>query len=258
MSRLLEYAHREKRGKSTFFSQRTAACSCPPLDKKQLSFPLGHNYSMVMKLHGHPFSPATHRVMACLEEKGLEYEFVHIDLSTGQHKKEPFLSLNPFGQVPALEDGDLKLFESRAITQYLANIYADKGTPLVPQDPKEKAIVYVWMEVESHKFDAAAAKLSYELVTKPMLGMTTDDAVVEEHQEKLGKVLDVYESRLTGSKYLGGEAFSLADFHHLPIVSSLFGTKTKALFDARPNVSGWCAGILARPAWQKVVEKMKH
>ncbi|KAL0457954.1 UNVERIFIED_CONTAM: Glutathione S-transferase [Sesamum latifolium] len=213
---------------------------------------------MAMKLYGHPFSPATHRVIACLEEKGFEYEFVHIDLSAGEHKKEAFLSLNPLAQVPALQDGDLKLFESRAITQYLAHTYADKGTPLVPQDPKERAMVYVWMEVESHRFDAAAAKLSYELVTKPMLGMTTDDAIVEEHQEKLGKVLDVYESRLAGSKYLGGEAFSLADLHHLPIVSYLFGTKTKALFDARTHVSGWCAGILARPAWQKVVEQMKH
>ncbi|KAK4441759.1 Glutathione S-transferase [Sesamum alatum] len=213
---------------------------------------------MAIKLHGHPFSAATHRVIACLEEKGLQYEFLHIDLSTGQHKKEPFISLNPFGQVPALEDGDLKVFESRAITQYLAYTYADKGTPLVPQDLKETAIVYVWMEVESQKFDAAAAKLSFELVTKPMLGMITDDSVVEEHQEKLGKVLDVYESRLAGSKYLGGEAFSLADLHHLPIVSYLFGTKTKALFDARPHVSRWCADILARPAWQKVVEMMKH
>ncbi|KAK4407992.1 Glutathione S-transferase [Sesamum angolense] len=212
---------------------------------------------MAMKLHGHPLSPATHRVMACLEEKGVEYEFVHIHLSTAHHK-ESFLSLNPFGQVPALEDGDLKLFESRAITQHLAHTYADNGTPLVPQDPKERAIVYVWMEVESQRFDATAAKLSYELVTKPMLGMTTNDAVVEEHQEKLGKVLDIYESRLAKSKYLGGEVFSLADLHHLPIVSHLFGTKTKALFDARTHVSGWGAGILARPAWQKVVEKMKH
>lgn len=118
--------------------------------------------------------------------------------------------------------------------------------------------MYVWIEAESHTFDAAAAKLSYELVIKPMMGMTTDETIVEEHQEKLGKVLDVYESSLAGSKYLGGEAFSLADLHHLPIVSCLFGTKTKALLNARTHVSAWCADILARPTWQKVVEKMKH
>ncbi|KAI3449513.1 hypothetical protein Pfo_006178 [Paulownia fortunei] len=212
---------------------------------------------MAIKLHGYPLSPAVRRVAACLEEKGLQYEFVLIDLSSGQQKKEPFISLNPFGQVPALEDGDLKLFESRAITQYLARTYADKGTPLVPNDPKKMGIVSVWTEVESQAFDAAAAKLSFEIVIKPMLGMTTDESVVEQHQGKLAQILDVYESRLSQSKYLGGEAFSLADLHHIPIINNLYATKIKALFDAKPHVSAWCADILARPAWQKVLASMK-
>ncbi|KAI3460820.1 hypothetical protein Pfo_017483 [Paulownia fortunei] len=208
---------------------------------------------MAIKLHGRPFSPAAQRVIACLEEKGLQYEFVLIDLSTGQHKKEPFISLNPFGQVPALEDVDLKLFGQSLNILHTTMLIREPHLY-----PKKMAIVSVWMEVESHTFDEAASKLSHELVKKPMLGMTTDETVVEQHQEKLGKVLDVYESRLAGSKYLGGEAFSLADLHHLPIINYLFGTKIKALFDDRPHVSAWCADILARPAWQKVVEKMKH
>ncbi|KAL0459685.1 UNVERIFIED_CONTAM: Glutathione S-transferase [Sesamum latifolium] len=210
-----------------------------------------------MKLHGHPISPAVRRVAACLEEKGLPYEFVFVDLSTGQHKKDPFISLNPFGQVPALEDGDLKLFESRAITQYIARTYADKGTPLLPTDPLKQAMVSVWSEVESHAFDAAASKLSFEILIKPILGMSTDEGAVEAQQGKLAQVLDVYESRLGKSKYLGGEEFSLADLHHLPIINNLLGTKIKPLFDARPHVSAWCADILARPAWQKVLASMK-
>ncbi|KAG8370659.1 hypothetical protein BUALT_Bualt13G0006200 [Buddleja alternifolia] len=214
---------------------------------------------MGIKLYGHPFSVPVQRVIACLEEKHLEYEFVVIDIiSTDQHKQEPFISINPFGQIPALEDGDLKLFESRAITQYLANTYADKGTPLILKDPKKMAIVSVWIEVEFHTFEETASKLSYELVFKPMFGKTIDEAIVEHNQEKLGKILEVYEARLAGSKYLGGEEFSLADLHHLPIINYLYGTKTKALFDGKPNVSAWCADILARPAWAKVVERMKH
>ncbi|KAK4407027.1 Glutathione S-transferase PARB [Sesamum angolense] len=204
-----------------------------------------------MKLHGYPISPAVRRVAACLEEKGLPYEFVFVDLSTGQQKKEPFISLNPFGQVPVLEDGDLKLFESRAITQYIARAYADKGTPLLPTDPLKQTMVSVWSEVESHAFDAAAAKLSFEILIKPILGMSTDEGAVGVQQGKLAQVLDVYESRLGKSKYLGGEDFSLADLHHIPIINNLLGTKIKALFDARPHVSAWCADILARPAWQK-------
>ncbi|XP_073156959.1 glutathione S-transferase-like [Henckelia pumila] len=213
---------------------------------------------MAIKLYGHPFSPAAQRVRACLEEKELQYEFEFVDLSSGQHKKEPFISLNPFGVVPALQDGDLTLFESRAVTQYIAHNYADKGTPLVPKDPKKMAVVTVWLEVESQSFDAAASKISFELVVKPMLGMPVDESVVAAHEEKLASVLDIYESRLCESKYIGGDAYSLADLHHLPVVNSLFRTKIKALFEARPHVSAWCEDILGRPAWQKVVATMKH
>ncbi|CAA0832038.1 Glutathione S-transferase F7 [Striga hermonthica] len=212
---------------------------------------------MAIKLYGHPLSVPTRRVALCLEEKGLQYEFVLVDLSTGQHKKEPFISINPFGQVPALEDGELKLFESRAITQYIARAYTNKGEPLVPNDPHEMAVVSVWTEVESQKFEVVASKLSYELVIKPKIGQVTDHGVVDQHQEKLAPLLDIYESRLSRSKYLGGDEFSLADLHHIPIVYYLLGTEIKALFDARPKVSAWCDDILGRPSWQKVVQAMK-
>ncbi|KAK6154205.1 hypothetical protein DH2020_013844 [Rehmannia glutinosa] len=184
---------------------------------------------MAIKVHGHPLSPAVKRVVACLEEKSIPYEFVLIDLS----------------------------IESRAITQYIAHAYADKGTPLISNDPKKMAIVSIWTEVESQRFDGSASKLSFEIVVKPILGMTTDEGVVDHHQATLAQILDVYESRLSQSKYLGGDEFSLADLHHIPIINNLFGTKIKALFEARPHVSAWCNDILGRPAWQKVQASMK-
>ncbi|KAK3415550.1 hypothetical protein EUGRSUZ_H01169 [Eucalyptus grandis] len=207
---------------------------------------------MVMKVHGGVASTATMRVFATLYEKDLEFEFVPVDLRAGEHKKEPFLALNPFGQVPAFEDGDLKLFESRAITGYIAHAYADKGTPLVCEG-KPMATVGVWMEVEAHQFDTLASKLQWELVYKPMFGMAMDAAVVEENEPKLAKVLDVYEARLSQSKYLGCDCFTLADLHHLPTLTNLMGTPLKKLFDARPKVSAWVADIMARPAWAKVL-----
>ncbi|KAL0371432.1 UNVERIFIED_CONTAM: Glutathione S-transferase, partial [Sesamum angustifolium] len=204
-------------------------------------------------VHGHPVSSAVQRVLLCLEEKHLEYQFVLLDMPNGQHKKEPFILINPFGQVPAFEDGDLKLFESRAVNQYIAHAYADKGNPLIYQDPKKMAIVSLWMEVEAHKYDPPATKLTWELIIKPLMGMSTDDTVVEEQEVQLAKVLDVYEARLAQSKYLGGDSFSLADLHHLPTMNYLMGTRVKAVFDAYPHVSSWYADISARPAWQKVV-----
>ncbi|KAL6516010.1 hypothetical protein OROGR_019315 [Orobanche gracilis] len=213
---------------------------------------------MGIKVHGNPLSPAAQRVLLCLAEKNLDYELVYVDFATGQHKKEPFISLNPFGQVPAFEDGDLKLFESRAITKYISFAYADKGIPLIlVQDPKKMAIVGNWFEVEAHRFDAAAQKLHYEILVKPYKGLISDEAYVEQLQEQLATVLDVYEKRLSETKYLGGENYSLADLHHIPIVNNLMKTKVKALFDQRPNVSAWCADILARAAWQKVLDGIK-
>ncbi|XP_030459612.2 glutathione S-transferase-like [Syzygium oleosum] len=207
---------------------------------------------MVMKVHGAVLSTASMRVFAALYEKDLEFEFVPVDMRAGEHKKEHFLARNPFGQVPAFEDGDLQLFESRAITQYIAHVYADKGTPLVCEG-KPMATVGVWMEVEAHQFDPLASKLQWELVYKPMFGTAMDAAVVEENEPKLAKVLDVYEARLSQSKYLGCDCFTLADLHHLPTLTNLMGTPLKKLFDARPRVSAWVADIMARPAWAKVL-----
>ncbi|XXG80643.1 hypothetical protein AAC387_Pa09g1459 [Persea americana] len=210
-----------------------------------------------LKLHGSVMSTATMRAIVCLKEKELEFEFVPVNMATGDHKKEPFISLNPFGQVPALEDGDLKLFDSRAITNYISHEYAGKGTDLICKDSKKMAIVAVWMEVEAHHFDPEASKLVWELAVKPMLGMTTDPGVVGASTEKLGRVLDVYEARLAQSKYLGCDCFSLADLHHLPCLNYLMSTQAKELFDSRPHVSAWCQDILARPAWAKVVAMQK-
>ncbi|KAI3668252.1 hypothetical protein L6452_43329 [Arctium lappa] len=184
---------------------------------------------MSIKVFGAPGSTATLRVRACLAEKDLDYEFILVDLATKEHKNPEFLSRNPFGQVPAFEDGDLKMFGCE----------------------EDGDIQAVWMEVESQKYEPATSNLFVELCLKPMWGMAIDEAVVEANEKKLEEVLDIYEKRLSESKYLGGDSFTLADLHHLPNLKYLMGTKVKKLFDARPHVSAWASEILARPAWVK-------
>ncbi|CAH9080767.1 unnamed protein product [Cuscuta europaea] len=213
---------------------------------------------MALKVHGILLSPALLKVIACLEEKELDYELVSINFSAGEHKKQPFLRLNPFGQVPAIEDGDLILFESRAITQYISHTYIDRGSHIVPLDHKEKAIMSVWIEVEAHQFDVAACELHYELIIRPMLGMVINDVAVAPHKETLTKVLDIYEERLKVSQYLAGDSFTLADLYHTPLVHSLMGTKVKILFKARPHVAAWVSNLLSRPAWSKVQDMIEQ
>jgi len=199
-------------------------------------------------------STATRRVLAALFEKEVDFEFVPVNMAAGEHKTEAYLKLNPFGQVPAFEDGDLKLFESRAITKHIADEYSGQGTNLICPAGKQKAILSLWIEVEAQKYDPAASKILWEHVFKPMFGMTADAAVLEENEGKLAKVLDVYEARLGESKYLACDCFTLADLHHLPTLGYLLDTPYKKLIESRPRVAAWVADITARPAWVKVLD----
>ncbi|KAJ6338466.1 hypothetical protein OIU76_008021 [Salix suchowensis] len=171
------------------------------------------------KLHGSVLSTNTQRVLATLYEKDVEFELVNVNLGAGEQKQEPHISLNPFGLVPAAVIGDLKLFESRAISQYVAHQYSSQGDS--PGRCRQRV---------RNNFDAA---------------------LVAETEVTLGKVLDVYEARLSHSKYLAGDSFTLADLHHLPNIQALLGTPSKKLFDSRPRVCAWVARITGRPAWGK-------
>ncbi|OMO81855.1 hypothetical protein COLO4_23394 [Corchorus olitorius] len=213
----------------------------------------------IPKVHGSPLSTATQRVLACLYEKDVEFEFVNVNMREGEHKSENFLALNPFGQVPAYQDEDLKLFESRAITRFIAQEYSDKGTQLLLQGSnKSTAVFSVWLEVEAQQFDGASSKLAWELVFKSFFGMTTDAAVVEENQAKLAKVLDVYEARLSKSKYLASDCFTLVDLHHIPNLQCLLASPVKKLIDERPHVCAWVADLTSRPSWAKVLALQKQ
>ncbi|CAH1431718.1 unnamed protein product [Lactuca virosa] len=208
---------------------------------------------MVMKVYGSMISTATLRVLVCLAEKDIDFELIHVDLASGEHKKPHLLSINPFGQIPAVEDGDFKLIESRAIMQYIERTYVKQGTDLISKEPKKAAEQSVWMEVESQKFEPATTRLVWELCMKRLLfGEKENQAVVKVKEEALGNLLDVYEGRLTENKYLGGDSFSMADLYHVPVIKFLMGTQTKKVFDARPHVSAWITDILSRPSCLKV------
>ncbi|KAG2697403.1 hypothetical protein I3760_07G103500 [Carya illinoinensis] len=212
---------------------------------------------MGLKLYGLPMSTNTTRVMACLHEKGVDFELVPVDLFGGENRQPPFLAKNPLGRIPVLEDGDLTLFESRAITAYVAEKFKETGTDLLRlQNPKEAALVKVWLEVESHHFDPAITPIMFEHFVAPILGKTPDQAAIDASLEKLGKVLDVYESKLSCTKYLAGEFFSLADLHHHASTHYFMKTPWASFVNDRPNVKAWWECISSRPAFMKVAEGM--
>ncbi|KAL5791783.1 hypothetical protein ACOSP7_000377 [Xanthoceras sorbifolium] len=208
-------------------------------------------------LYGAPMSTGTTRVMIALHEKDLDFELVPVDLFAGEQKEPPFLSKNPFGLIPALEDGDLTLFESRAITAYVAEKHNETGTDLIRhRDLKESALVKVWKEVESQQYDPAISPIVYQHVVAPIRGQSPDQAIIDANVEKLGKVLDIYEARLSESKYLSGDFYSLADLHHLPFTYYFMKTPYASLINERPHVKAWWEDISSRPAFKKVAEGM--
>lgn len=203
----------------------------------------------VIKVHGHPGSTATATVLCCLNEKKLQYDLVFVDIFADAQKKPEYLALNPLGKIPTIQDGDLTLFESRAIIKYLAKKYKGQGTDLLGNSLSEQALVEQWCEVEGQSFYPLASSIVYETFVMPLSGGSIDVGA----EEKLKKVLDIYEERLSKSKYLAGDFFSLADLQHLPWTHYLIDACRKnRLFTSRKHVNSWWKDISSRRAWKMV------
>ncbi|CAA7032810.1 unnamed protein product [Microthlaspi erraticum] len=209
---------------------------------------------MVVKLYGQIKAGNPQRVLLCFLEKGIEFEVIPVDLNKFEQKKPEYLLRQPFGQVPAIEDGDLKLFESRAIARYYATKYAEQGTDLLGKTLEQRAIVEQWMEVEANYFNVVVLPLVINIVFKPKLE-PSDVALVKELKVKLEEVLDVYENRLATSRYLAGAEFTLADLTHMPGLRYIMNEAgLSGMVTSRENVNRWWDEISARPAWKKLME----
>ncbi|KAL9247959.1 hypothetical protein vseg_021328 [Gypsophila vaccaria] len=210
---------------------------------------------MGVKVYGAMKAACPQRVIMCLIELGVDYELIHVDLESGEHKQPRFLALQPFGQVPVIDDDHFKLFESRAIIRYLATKYSSENSlNLLGTNVEEKALVDQWLEVEAHHFNEPVYNIVLELIVFPKMGKQTDMAFVQSLEKKLANVLDVYEDRLSKSKYLAGDFFTLADLSHLPGLRYLTtDAKMPHLVEERKFVNAWWSDISSRPAWKKVM-----
>ncbi|KAJ0052732.1 hypothetical protein Pint_01379 [Pistacia integerrima] len=209
---------------------------------------------MVVKVYG-PAYASPKRVMVCLAEKGIEFETVTVDLIKGEHRNPEYLKLQPFGALPVIQDGDYTLYESRAIIRYYAEKYKSQGTDLLGKTIEERGVVEQWLEVEAHNFHPPIYDMTVHILFASKLGFPSDEKLIKESEEKLGKVLDIYEKRLSESKYLGGDFFSLADLSHLPFTQYLVGPMGKEyMIRDRKNVSRWWNEISNRPSWKKIMQ----
>ena len=194
---------------------------------------------MSITLHGFALSGHSHRVQLALSLMGLPHQVVQVDLKNGAHKSPEFLKLNPFGQVPVLDDDGTALFDSNAILVYLATKY-DADRRWLPRDPKGQADVQAWLSVAAGliAFGPAAARLITVFGAK----YNADDVIARAHA-----LLKVMEAQLSTRNYLLGGNATLADVAGYSYVSA--APEGNVDLAAYPQVRAWLARVEASPGF---------
>jgi glutathione S-transferase len=183
----------------------------------------------MMRLYRNAISGHCHRVELFLNILGVAYESVDVDLRAGGHKTPEFLALNPFGQVPVLQDGELVLADSNAILVYLARKYDASGRWL-PDDPVGAARVQRWLSIAAGPlaYGPAAARRICLLKTPQDLAFAQGIAV------GLLKVLD---GVLASEPYFAGSDPTLADLAMYAYVAR--APEGRVELGAYGNVNEW-------------------
>ncbi|MDY7560966.1 glutathione S-transferase [Pseudomonas sp. 10B1] len=108
-----------------------------------------------MKLYFHPLSGHSHRALLFLSLLGVDHSLTEVDLLTRAQKSPEFLNINPFGQVPVLEDGDQLISDSNAILVYLAKKFG--RTDWLPETALEASRVQRWLSVAAGEINRGPA-----------------------------------------------------------------------------------------------------
>jgi glutathione S-transferase len=200
---------------------------------------------MKLKLHAFPHSPRSFKVLAVAAHLGVEHELCFCDLTKGEQRG--LGGINPNYKVPALEEGDFKLWESNAIIEYLASLKPESG--LLPSDPRARADVVRWLFWESTTWDPAVAILAFERGVKGLLGLGAPDPVkIAEGEQKLNAAAAILNAHLQGRPFVCGERVTLADF---ALGSALVLEQMAQLpLAPYPEIKRWGAQLDALPGWQ--------
>ena len=164
-----------------------------------------------MKLYAIVGSPNSRKVLSVINHLGIEVEVEYLDLFQGDHKTPAYAVLNPNGMVPTLVDGDLKLWESNAIIQYLADKAEDEV--LFPSDNAKRADIVRWQCWELAHFNQAFGTLAFESVAKPsFMELPGNEGVIAWSKEQLTRFATVLNNHLQDRSYVVGDTITLADY----------------------------------------------
>ncbi len=204
-----------------------------------------------MKIYYHPISTTSRPLLMFAKDNDLDIEFKVVDLFTGEHMQPAYLSMNPSGQVPMLEDGDFRLAEGSAILKYLADTI---DSPAYPKELRARARVNERMDWLNTQF---YREFGYGLVYPQVFPhlKRPDDAqqagVIAWGKEKATHWLKVLDQGLIGpNDYLCGNALTIADYMGVAYLTA--GEVVRCNFSGYPNISRWLDTMKSRPNWTRV------
>ncbi len=196
-------------------------------------------------------TPNGHKVHIALEELGLQYKVIPVNIGKGDQFKPEFLTITPNHRIPAIVDPDgpggkpLQLFESAAILIYLAE---KTGSRMLPSDPAGRYTCLQWTMFQmggigpmfgqyNHFANYAPEKLPY---------------AIERYANEVQRLHRVLDKRLGEAAYLAGKDYTIADICTFPWIRN--PDRRGINLDDYPNVKRWHDTIAARPAVQKGVQ----
>ena len=193
-----------------------------------------------MKLY---FAPRTraNRPRWMLEELGVPYEIVPVDLAAKENREPGYLRIHPLGEVPALVDGDVTVFESIAICMYLADRCSERGLAPPASSPL-RAPYYQWLLLCPSMIEPAISRWSQHS------GEVTE-AEREKARTRFADVAELFTRVLAVGPYMLGDSFSTVD---VIVGSNLRWARSVGLLEGRDALSGYVDRLLARPAARRV------
>jgi GST-like protein len=193
------------------------------------------------KLHYWP-TPNGHKITLFLEEAGLPYEIVPVNIRLGEQFKPDFLKIAPNNRMPALEDLEdgVHLFESGAILLYLADKHQQFIAPASHAQARAEVLQWLFWQMAglgpmmgqaSHFRNYAPEKVPY---------------AIERYTNESLRLLAVMDKRLADRKFLAGDDYSIADMACYPW--AMLGARLLAGDTPMPNLERWVKAIAERPA----------
>jgi glutathione S-transferase len=203
-----------------------------------------------MKIYGNKTFNAV-KVVLTAEEAGMPYEYININLQTGEHKTPDYMKIHPLGKIPAMEHNGHPIFESNTMCRYIANVSASN---LYSKDPLEAAKIDQTVDfIGYHAGRWIAVYFFQEIVRKVFQNAEPDQAAINEAAGFLKEQLPYIDGLLAKDDFLCGGHITIADC----IALAMFMTSeyTSFNFDQYKNIGRWYSQMKKRPSYAAM---MKH